>query len=145
MLSSQPFPDFRVRANYNARLEPGGHGEGLHRIDGSSGIFPVWAPRWRLGSEIARDMAYQAPVRIIGLHLNSLAVDPPNPEAIHTMSDSERTRFSYFEREESSFLNLQASEPQTLAYALTDSPVGWLAWMIGVGCYNPQTVARFSV
>src|SRR5580704_13953053 len=23
---------------------------------------------------------------------------------------------------------LQAAEPQTLAYALTDSPVGWLAW-----------------
>ena len=26
---------------------------------------------------------------------------------------------------------LQAAEPQTLAHALTDSPVGWLAWMIG--------------
>ncbi len=32
---------------------------------------------------------------------------------------------------ESSFFFLQAAEPQTLAYALTDSPVGWLAWMIG--------------
>ena len=29
------------------------------------------------------------------------------------------------------FFSLQASEPQTLAYSLTDSPVGWLAWMIG--------------
>jgi epoxide hydrolase len=82
------------------------------------------------GSEIARDMAYQAPGRVIGLHLNFLAVDAPNPAALQTMSDSERRRFSYFQREESSFFNLQASEPQTLAYALTDSPVGWLAWMI---------------
>jgi epoxide hydrolase len=82
------------------------------------------------GSEIARDMAYQAPARLIGLHLNFLAVDPPSPDASRTMSDSERRRFSYFEREESSFFNLQATEPQTLAYALTDSPVGWLAWMI---------------
>ena len=47
------------------------------------------------------------------------------------MSDAERKRYSYFDREESSFFFLQASEPQTLAYALTDSPVGWLAWMIG--------------
>jgi epoxide hydrolase len=47
------------------------------------------------------------------------------------MSDAERKRYSYFDREESSFFSLQASEPQTLAYALTDSPVGWLAWMIG--------------
>ena len=83
------------------------------------------------GSEIARHMAYQAPTHVIGLHLNFLPVRPPNPEAIMLMSDLERRRYSYFEREESSFFNLQASEPQTLAYALTDSPVGWLAWMIG--------------
>jgi pimeloyl-ACP methyl ester carboxylesterase len=47
------------------------------------------------------------------------------------MSDAERKRLSYFDREESSFFFLQAAEPQTLAYALTDSPAGWLAWMIG--------------
>jgi hypothetical protein len=46
------------------------------------------------------------------------------------MSDAERKRFSFFNRPESSFFFLQAAEPQTLAYALTDSPVGWLAWMI---------------
>jgi epoxide hydrolase len=82
------------------------------------------------GSEIARDMAYEAPEHVIGLHLNLLSADPPNPEAIAQMSDSERRRFSYFDREESSFFRIQAAEPQTLAYALTDSPVGWLAWMI---------------
>jgi pimeloyl-ACP methyl ester carboxylesterase len=82
------------------------------------------------GSEIARDMAYQAPAHVIGLHLNLITADPPNPGAIAEMSDSERRRYSYFGREESSFFFLQAAEPQTLAYALTDSPVGWLAWMI---------------
>jgi microsomal epoxide hydrolase len=82
------------------------------------------------GSEIARDMAYQAPAHVIGLHLNLLYAEPPNPEAIAQMSDSERRRFTYFDREESSFYRIQAAEPQTLAYALTDSPVGWLAWMI---------------
>jgi hypothetical protein len=29
----------------------------------------------------------------------------------------------------SSFFWLQAREPQTVAFGLTDSPVGWLAWM----------------
>jgi epoxide hydrolase len=82
------------------------------------------------GSLIARDIAHDSPSHVIGLHLNFLPVDPPNPEAITQMSDQERKRFSYFERGESSFYNLQASEPQTLAYALTDSPLGWLAWMI---------------
>jgi microsomal epoxide hydrolase len=83
------------------------------------------------GSEIARDMAYQAPAHVIGLHLNLIFVNPPNQEAVTQMSDAERKRFSYFDREESSFFFLQAAEPQTLAYALTDSPVGWLAWVIG--------------
>ncbi len=83
------------------------------------------------GSAIAQDMAYQAPGHVIGLHLNLIFVPPPNPEALAQMSDAERKRYSYFDREESSFFFLQASEPQTLAYSLTDSPVGWLAWMIG--------------
>lgn len=82
------------------------------------------------GSLIARDIAHEAPSHVIGLHLNFLPVGPPNTEAIARMTDHERKRFSYFERGESSFYNLQASESQTLAYALTDSPLGWLAWMI---------------
>lgn len=81
------------------------------------------------GSEIARDIAYEAPAHVIGIHLNLLYADPPNPGAIAQMSDSERKRFSYFDREESSFFRIQSAEPQTLAYALTDSAVGWLAWM----------------
>src|SRR5579871_426989 len=83
------------------------------------------------GSAIAQDMAYQVPTHVIGLHLNQIYVPPPNQEAVAKMSDAERKRYSYFDREESSFFFLQASEPQTLAYALTGSPVGWLAWMIG--------------
>ncbi len=83
------------------------------------------------GSLIARDMAYQAPAHVIGLHLNQITADPPNPAAVAQMSDAERKRFSFFDRPESSFFFLQAAEPQTLAYALTDSPAGWLSWMIG--------------
>jgi epoxide hydrolase len=91
--------------------------------------FGIQGGDW--GSAIAQDMAYQAPTHVIGLHLNQIYVPPPNQEAVAKMSDAERKRYSYFDREESSFFFLQASEPQTLAYALTDSPVGWLAWMIG--------------
>jgi pimeloyl-ACP methyl ester carboxylesterase len=71
------------------------------------------------GSLIARDMAYQAPAHVIGLHLNLLTADPPNADAVAQMSDAERKRLSYFDQPESSFFFLQAAEPQTLAYALT--------------------------
>jgi len=82
------------------------------------------------GATVAQEIARQAPTRVVGLHLNLLFAAPPNREAIASLSDTERRRFSWFQRGEASFFNLQASVPQTVAYALTDSPVGWLAWMI---------------
>jgi epoxide hydrolase len=82
------------------------------------------------GAAVAQEIARQAPSRVVGLHLNLLFAAPPNREAIEKLSDLERRRYSWFQRGESSFFNLQASVPQTVAYALTDSPVGWLAWMI---------------
>ena len=57
------------------------------------------------GSLIARDMAYQAPAHVIGLHLKLITVEPPNPEAVAEMSDAERKRFSWFDRGESSFFS----------------------------------------
>src|SRR5271155_2892368 len=53
------------------------------------------------GSAVAQAMAYQAPTHVIGLHLNLIFVPPPNPDAVAKMSDAERKRYSYFDREES--------------------------------------------
>ena len=84
------------------------------------------------GSTIARDIAHDAPERVIGVHVNLLVLDPPSKEAVAQMSDAERKRYSYFEREESSHFFIKASEPQTLAYGCADSPVGWLAWVMDI-------------
>ncbi len=82
------------------------------------------------GSTIARQMAFLAPTHVIGLHLNFLPVPPPNPEAITKLNEDELRRFSSFWNEgRSGFFKLQSTEPQTAAYALTDSPIGWLAWL----------------
>jgi epoxide hydrolase len=84
------------------------------------------------GSLIARRMALQTPQRVIGLHLNFLPVPPPSPAALAQLSDLERQRFMGFqEGDEFGYFKLQESSPQTAAYALTDSPVGWLAWTAG--------------
>lgn len=82
------------------------------------------------GSEIARQMARQAPARVIGLHLNLLPVPPPNPDAMKDLTADERWHYNHWwAQDRSAFFNLQALEPQTAAYALTDSPVGWMAWL----------------
>jgi pimeloyl-ACP methyl ester carboxylesterase len=82
------------------------------------------------GSTIATQMARQAPTHIIGLHLNLIFVRPPGPDAMKELTDDEHRRYSsWWDQKRSTFFNLQSSEPQTVAYALTDSPVGWLAWL----------------
>jgi pimeloyl-ACP methyl ester carboxylesterase len=82
------------------------------------------------GSEVAQQMARQAPTRVIGLHLNLIAVPPPSPDAMKELTAEEHRRYrAWWDEKRSTFFNLQSSEPQTVAYALTDSPVGWLAWL----------------
>jgi pimeloyl-ACP methyl ester carboxylesterase len=82
------------------------------------------------GSAISRQMARQAPTRVMGLHLNLISVLPPSPDALAQMSPEEHRRYSqWWDEGRSAFFNLQSIEPQTAAYALTDSPVGWLAWL----------------
>jgi pimeloyl-ACP methyl ester carboxylesterase len=82
------------------------------------------------GSTIAREMASQAPARVIGLHLNLIYVPPPRPDAMKDLTAEEHRRYTaWWDQKRSTFFNLQSSEPQTVAYALTDSPVGLLAWL----------------
>jgi epoxide hydrolase len=82
------------------------------------------------GSAVAVEMARQAHTRVIGLHLNLIAVPPPSPEAMKELTAEEHRRYSsWWNEKRSTFFGLQSSEPQTVAYALTDSPVGWLAWL----------------
>jgi pimeloyl-ACP methyl ester carboxylesterase len=81
------------------------------------------------GSLIARNMALEAPKNVIGLHLNFLPVPPPSPQALEELSAEERRRYTAFQDEEYGYFKLQETRPQTAAYALTDSPLGWLAWI----------------
>lgn len=82
------------------------------------------------GSTVAEEMARQAPTHVIGLHLNLIDVPPPSPNALKGLTAEEHRRYtSWWDEGRSSFFSLQSSEPQTVAYALTDSPAGWLAWL----------------
>jgi pimeloyl-ACP methyl ester carboxylesterase len=83
------------------------------------------------GAAIALEMARQAPSHVIGLHLNLIHVPPPSPDAMKELTAEEHRRYtSWWDEGRSTFFNVQSSEPQTVAYALTDSPAGWLAWLV---------------
>jgi pimeloyl-ACP methyl ester carboxylesterase len=88
------------------------------------------------GSNIAPEMGRIDPAHLIGVHVNAL-VQIPTTFQIMTglvfMSKAERVRlkrFKHFLAEMMGYVHMQSTRPKTLAYGLTDSPVGQLAWIV---------------
>jgi len=82
------------------------------------------------GSSISRELGIIAPEHLIGVHLNMLtpyAADEPAG-----LTDEDRARIETLRRFRSTgsgYGAIQSTRPQTLAYGLTDSPAGQLAWI----------------
>lgn len=89
------------------------------------------------GAIIGPEIGRLAPERVIGVHLNAATMGfipfgPVSPEEIATFTDSEKVRLQRVQRfmaEHFGFNIMQSSRPQTLAYAISDSPAGLLAWI----------------
>eukprot|EP00873_Tetraselmis_striata_P032179 jgi/Tetstr1/452443/TSEL_039479.t1 len=89
------------------------------------------------GAVIAPTIARAAPERAIGVHVNAatmgfIPMGPIEPSEIATFSDAEKTRLQrlqQFMAERFGFNALQSSRPQTVAYGITDSPAGLIAWL----------------
>jgi epoxide hydrolase len=86
------------------------------------------------GAGISRELGVLNPDRTVGVHLNMLATRAPkDPADLADLTDVERERLEVaarFRADGSGYARMQGSRPQTLAYALTDSPVGQLAWIV---------------
>lgn len=89
-----------------------------------------------MGAAVSPQLGRIAPERVAGVHVNGTPGLPPFPlsdEELSTLSDLERDRvrrIEAFMREEFGYVAIQSTRPQTLAYGLTDSPVGQLAWLM---------------
>ena len=80
------------------------------------------------GSGVGRALGALVPERVTGVHVSYLPTPGP-PDGL-TGADRERAeRTAAFAGNRPGYQVLQATRPQTLAYALTDSPVGQLAWI----------------
>ncbi len=87
------------------------------------------------GALITPDLGRVDPDHLIGLHVNAATVGfiPFGDVDQDELTDVERARQArqkLYMDDGSAYFQLQATRPQTLAYALTDSPVGQLAWII---------------
>jgi pimeloyl-ACP methyl ester carboxylesterase len=91
-----------------------------------------------VGAGISPALGRAAPDHVVGVHVNAASVGfmpfPPVDEAeLATLSDLEKDRverISQFMSERFGYAQIQSTRPQTLAYGLTDSPVGQLAWIV---------------
>ncbi|MEQ4304168.1 epoxide hydrolase family protein [Plantactinospora sp. B6F1] len=87
-----------------------------------------------VGAWITLTLAGLDAEHVLGAHVNFLfTAPPPDPAALAGLEPADRERLELLARflaDGSGYMLLQATRPQTLAYALTDSPVGQLAWIV---------------
>jgi pimeloyl-ACP methyl ester carboxylesterase len=85
------------------------------------------------GATVASRLAWQFPERIIGIHLNFLAAVRRDPKMLANPTAEEKAylgQLEHFLKEESGYQWIQGTKPTTLAFGLTDSPVGLAAWIV---------------
>jgi pimeloyl-ACP methyl ester carboxylesterase len=88
------------------------------------------------GAFIAPDMGRIDPAHMVGVHVNSMVQIPTVIQILFGLvvfSKVERARlerFKHFRDEMMGYMHIQATRPKTLAYGLTNSPVGQLAWIV---------------
>ena len=102
------------------------------------------------GSPVSSAMARQAVAGLLGIHINLPATVPSDVAAVLAsggpapagLSDKERAAFNAldtFYKKYRAYGAIMGTRPQTIGYALTDSPVGLAAWIFD---YNNGEPAR---
>jgi pimeloyl-ACP methyl ester carboxylesterase len=90
------------------------------------------------GAFVAPDLGRVDPEHVIGVHVNAATMGfipfgdvPEQEQATFSALEKERAaRLQNFLAQGNGYFQLQATRPQTLSYALTDSPAGQLAWIV---------------
>jgi hypothetical protein len=105
-----------------------------HRM-GRLGYHRYAAQGGDMGALVSPDLGRVDPEHVIGIHVNAATAGfiPFSPPDQDELTDLERARWAHqqqFTTDGNAYFQLQATRPQTLAYALTDSPTGQLAWIL---------------
>ena len=84
------------------------------------------------GAFTASALGVRHPQKLAGIHLNMLALRPGAPLPDDPTPEERRyaDEIAVWAKEEAGYIWIQGTRPQTLAYALTDSPAGLAAWIV---------------
>jgi epoxide hydrolase len=86
------------------------------------------------GSQISPEVGRGAPDRVVGVHVTQLFSFPSgDPAEFENLSAEDHAAMAFLQEFDArgglAYNGYQSAQPQTLAYALQDSPAGWLAWV----------------
>lgn len=101
------------------------------------------------GAPITSAMARQKPAGLLGIHINLPAATPPEVAAVLNiggpapaeLSEKERAAFQsldVFYKKYRAYAAMMGTRPQTIGYALTDSPAGLAAWVYDYNNGEPE-------
>jgi microsomal epoxide hydrolase len=85
------------------------------------------------GAAVTSRLGYAYADRMIGIHINLMMAAGRDPAAFQNPTEEERrylAELAHWTREETGYQWIQGTRPQTLAFALTDSPAGLAAWIV---------------
>ncbi|MGY1720897.1 alpha/beta fold hydrolase [Blastococcus sp. SYSU DS0552] len=82
------------------------------------------------GSFVAPEIGRHDGEHVFGVHLNAAITFPLGDDDTEGLDEADRRRWQRMQEYDDGYLQIQATSPQTLAYGLTDSPAGQLAWIV---------------
>jgi pimeloyl-ACP methyl ester carboxylesterase len=97
------------------------------------GYTPYVAQGGDQGAAVTDDIAHQAPEGLIGVHMNLLRAALGSVTGLPTESEQERAALdalATFRQSGFGYFLEQSTRPQTIGYALLDSPVALAGWML---------------
>ncbi|XVV17259.1 epoxide hydrolase family protein [Actinoplanes sp. CA-131856] len=85
------------------------------------------------GAWIGAAVGRHDPGRVAGVHLTALVTAPAGTDGeIDGLTPDELRRWDRMRNYNDGYLQCNSKRPQTVGYALTDSPAGQLAWMVEI-------------
>jgi pimeloyl-ACP methyl ester carboxylesterase len=85
------------------------------------------------GAAITSRLAYAHAEKMIGIHINLWAAAGREASTFQNPTEEEKrylVELAHWTREETGYQWIQGTRPQTLSFALTDSPAGLAAWIV---------------
>ncbi|GAA5146592.1 epoxide hydrolase [Pseudonocardia eucalypti] len=104
-----------------------------HQLMGELGYAEYYAQGGDWGSLVTAVLGIQNPPGLRGIHVNMALSSPAAFAELGEPTPAEQEmlgRLRHYAEQEAGYSTQQSTRPQTLGYALADSPAGQLAWIV---------------